>query len=201
MGHREDLLAGAKRCLYEKGYERTTARDIVAASGTNLASIGYHFGSKEALLNAAMIEAIEEWGDELQRALALDLDAGAAPLERFAAIWERIIESFDTHRQLWKATYEAMTVAEHSPEVRAFLSDALQQGRMGLAALFHDVDPEANERLAATVGSFYQALLSGVWVQWMVDPERSPSGRDLAEALRVITASMEPVEPPGRARA
>ena len=41
MGHREDLLEGAKRCLYEKGYARTTARDIVAASGTNLASIGY----------------------------------------------------------------------------------------------------------------------------------------------------------------
>ena len=30
-----------------------TARDIVAASGANLASIGYHFGSKEALLSAA----------------------------------------------------------------------------------------------------------------------------------------------------
>ena len=31
MGHREDLLAGAKRSLYEKGYAGTTARDIVAA--------------------------------------------------------------------------------------------------------------------------------------------------------------------------
>lgn len=49
MGHREDLLEGAKRCLLEKGYARTTARDIGAASGTNLASIGYHYGSKEAL--------------------------------------------------------------------------------------------------------------------------------------------------------
>ncbi|NHW87893.1 helix-turn-helix transcriptional regulator, partial [Escherichia coli] len=46
MGHRERLLAGARNCLYERGYTRTTARDIVAASDTNLASIGYHFGSK-----------------------------------------------------------------------------------------------------------------------------------------------------------
>jgi len=53
MGHREDLLAGAVRCLREKGYAHTTARDIVAASGTNLASIGYHYGSTKALLNAA----------------------------------------------------------------------------------------------------------------------------------------------------
>ena len=33
MGNREDLLAAAKRCLYEKGYAHTTARDIAAASG------------------------------------------------------------------------------------------------------------------------------------------------------------------------
>jgi AcrR family transcriptional regulator len=51
MGHREALLAGARRCLLERGYARTTARDLVAASDTNLASIGYHFGSNEALLN------------------------------------------------------------------------------------------------------------------------------------------------------
>nr|WP_199834432.1 TetR family transcriptional regulator [Streptomyces sp. NRRL F-5755] len=47
MGHREDLWEGAKRCLLDKGYARTTARDIVAASGADLASIGCHYGPKE----------------------------------------------------------------------------------------------------------------------------------------------------------
>ena len=186
MGHREDLLAGAKRCLYERGYAHTTARDIVAASGTNLASIGYHFGSKEALLNAAMIEAMEEWGQEIAHTLAADIDPAATQLERFEATWTRMIESFATHRQLWLATFEATAQAERSPEVRAFLGDALQQGRAGLVALFQNVDEAAGEKLAGTLGSFYQALVSGVWVQWMIDPERAPSGRDMAEALRLI---------------
>src|SRR6185437_14594009 len=62
MGHREDLLEGAKRCLLEKGYAGTTARDIVAASGANLASIGYHYGSKDALMRQAIIASSEEWG-------------------------------------------------------------------------------------------------------------------------------------------
>jgi AcrR family transcriptional regulator len=69
MGHREDLLAGAVRCLREKGYSRTTARAIVAASGTNLGSIGYHYGSTEALLNAAVMQAIDEFGTELAHAM------------------------------------------------------------------------------------------------------------------------------------
>ncbi|GAA5003457.1 hypothetical protein GCM10025734_40840 [Kitasatospora paranensis] len=62
MGNREDLLAGAKRCLYEKGYGRTTARDIASAAGVSLAAIGYHYGSKEALLTQATIQALGEWG-------------------------------------------------------------------------------------------------------------------------------------------
>jgi hypothetical protein len=44
------------------------------------------------------------------------------------------------------------------------------------------------ERSARTAGSFYLALLSGVMVQWLVDPERAPSGRDMAETLRTILA-------------
>jgi AcrR family transcriptional regulator len=42
------------------GYARTTARDIVAASGTNLASIGYHYGSTQALLNAAVVKSLAQ---------------------------------------------------------------------------------------------------------------------------------------------
>jgi AcrR family transcriptional regulator len=197
MGHREDLLEGAKRCLYEKGYARTTARDIVAASGTNLASIGYHYGSTEALLNAAMIEAIEEWGAEIERALATDTDPHAAPMERFEATWARVIESFAAHRQLWVATVEATAQAERTPEVRAFLADALQQGRLGLAALFQNIDAAVDEKQAWMVGSFYQALMTGVLVQWLIDPERAPSGHDLAEALRTILGSIQSDEAGG----
>src|SRR5262249_2291649 len=194
MGHREDLLEGAKRCLYEKGYARTTARDIVAAAGTNLGSIGYHYGSTEALLNAAMIDAIEEWGEQIEHALAADADPEAAPIERFEATWTRVIDSLAAHRQLWVATIEATAQAEHVPEVRAFLADALQQGREGLAALFGNIDAAVDEKKAWTLGAFYQALMSGVMVQWLTDPERAPSGHDLVEALRMIAGSVQSAE-------
>ena len=83
MGNREALLAGAKRCLIEKGYARTTARDIAAASGVSLAAIGYHFGSKEALMNQAIYEFVGEWGEEVQRALRTEEAQDAKPLKRF----------------------------------------------------------------------------------------------------------------------
>jgi hypothetical protein len=54
-------------------------------------------------------------------------------------------------------------------------------------ALFRGIEEGAvGERQARTVGSFYLALVSGLMVQWLVDPERAPSGADVAEALRTI---------------
>lgn len=193
MGNREDLLTGAKRCLYEKGYARTTARDIAAASEVSLAAIGYHFGSKEALLNAALMQAIEDWSGEVARALAAEpgADAHAGPIERFEARWTRVIEAFAAHRPVWVATFEILVQSEHAPEVRQFLADAIQEGRLGLAALFEGIDAAVDEKQAQVVGSFYQALMSGVMVQWVVDPARAPSGHDLADALRMITANVE----------
>ncbi|MDQ3601484.1 MAG: TetR/AcrR family transcriptional regulator, partial [Actinomycetota bacterium] len=88
MGHREALLVGARRCLQERGYARTTARDLVAASGTNLASIGYHFGSKEALLDEAITQAAQEWSDQLGHIALADPDA--TPLERIRATWQAL---------------------------------------------------------------------------------------------------------------
>jgi AcrR family transcriptional regulator len=190
MGNREDLLAAAKRLLNEKGYARTTARDLAAASGVSLAAIGYHFGSKEALLNAARIQALGEWWEELGRTLAADADPQASPMERFEAIWTKVVESFATHRPLWVATFELLAQLDHAPEVRAAVAEAQEQARMGLAGLFHHLDPALDEQKAWAVGSFYLALLPGVMAQWLIDPEHAPTGRDLAEALRTIVADV-----------
>jgi AcrR family transcriptional regulator len=189
MGNREDLLAGARRCLYEKGYAHTTARDIAAASGTSLAAIGYHFRSTKALLNEALIEATKEWGEELERALDVEVAPDAGLLERFEAVWTRVITSFTTHRQLWATQLEVVTQIEQTPELREQLAEGLEQARLGLAELIQRIDPD--DPAAKLVGSFYQALLTGVLVQWLIDPEQAPSGRDLAEALRVIAAAAD----------
>jgi len=190
MGNREDLLAAAKRCLYERGFARTTARDIATAAGTSLAAIGYHFGSKDALLNEARIQAIAEWYDELGRALAASSEPDATPMERFEAIWTRMIELFAAHRALWSVGFEMLAQIDQTPEVRRAVADAQQQARLGLASLFHNIDATLDEKSAWVVGSFYLALLPGVMAQWLIDPEHAPSGRDLADALRTIVASV-----------
>ncbi|MEC4016537.1 TetR/AcrR family transcriptional regulator [Streptomyces sp. H27-D2] len=185
MGHREDLLVGAKKCLYEKGYARTTARDIVAASGANLASIGYHYGSKEALLNKALIEAMSEWGEELAQAGSTSIDPDASPMDRFEGVWDQMIERFPHNRQIWAANFELMAQIDRLPEVREVLVKTQPEGRTGLAALFLGVDEDTlDEKTGQVAGSFYQALLLGVMMQHMLDPRTAPTGHDVVEGLR-----------------
>ena len=185
MGHREDLLAGAKRCLYEKGYARTTARDIVAASGTNLASIGYHYGSKEALMNAALIDAVGDFARALEEAEAKADDTPPGSLERFRAAWQRIIEVGAVDPKLWAANFELLAQVAHNPELRESFRDVQGVAREGLAEGFQDLAALGPEK-AWKVGTVYHAMLIGVMAQWLIAPELAPSADDLADGLRII---------------
>ncbi|MYW12769.1 TetR family transcriptional regulator [Streptomyces sp. SID2563] len=194
MGHREDLLEGAKRCLLEKGYARTTARDIVAASGTNLASIGYHYGSKDALLNLAFLRLTEEWGDlatkedEGER----EAEAPAAPLDQFRGAWERVIGSFEQSRAVWQLQMEVVSRINTDPELQKALVGPQREGRNGLAENMLGIDPAADPERARVAGLFCQALLAGVMVQWLMDPESAPSAQDLTDGLKLVLEGRGP---------
>ena len=183
MGHREDLLAGARKCLYERGYAHTTARDLVAASGTNLASIGYHFGSKEALLTEALISAFDEWGEELIRVARTNAVSGKGVLEQMEALWVWMVESFDRLRPLMIANFEAFAQASHSERLRGQLASYYERSRQEYVEAsreFTGVDGAE----ARAVGSFHLALLDGLMLQWILDPEHAPSGQEMAGAFR-----------------
>ncbi|MEU7766677.1 TetR/AcrR family transcriptional regulator [Nocardia sp. NPDC049190] len=190
MGNREDLLAGALECLKEKGWARTTVRDIAAAAGVNHAAIGYHFGSREALLIEAFTQAMEDWGAEVERAVHAALDPDASPRQRYEAFWRQTIASHAANRQLWLASIEAAVQAEHTPKVRELLMESMRQGRSGLAVGLLGIPPETLDNRTRTVGAVQLALMSGVLIQQMIDPERAPSGPDIADGVLELAAHL-----------
>jgi AcrR family transcriptional regulator len=192
MGNREDLLAGAKRCLIEKGYAATTARDIASTSGVSLAAIGYHFGSKDALLNQAIYELIGEWGDEVQRALAEEGTPADDPVRRFEAIMDRTIASFGTGRGLWAAQLELLSLLGHNEELRAFLASVQGDAAEGLAELFLGIDPAKDPESARKAGSVLHAIFIGVMAKWFMGPKQALSGHELAEGMQIIAEHMAP---------
>ena len=85
--HRTDtklaILDAAERAFAENGFERVSIRRIVAAAGVNIAAVHYHFGSKEALIEAVFnrrIQPINARRLEMLEALENASTGGALPL-------------------------------------------------------------------------------------------------------------------------
>ena len=187
-------LDGAVRCLRDKGWARSTVRDIAAAAGVSHAAIGYHFGSREALLTAALVRAIDEWGTALAESAAAR-PPGDDPM---AAEWEAMVVSFAEQRALWRASIDAAVQAEHHPELRRILADGQEEGRRGgAAALLGVPEDEVPPASVRGLGSVQNALISGVMLQWLIDPERAPSGAEVAAGLRALAGLLDQGRPAG----
>jgi AcrR family transcriptional regulator len=187
MGNREALLDAAISCLYEKGYARTTARDIATAAGTSLAAIGYHYGTTRELLNQAVFVAMDRWGDEVQARMRSDVSSGGTYLDRFTEILTQAIRSIRDDRPVWEATLDMLAQIRHVPEIHELLRSGLRAARTGNVAMFEGVDEDTVDgRQERTLGSFYYCLTAGLVIQWLLDPDNAPTAEDLAEALRAI---------------
>ncbi|WP_405619510.1 TetR/AcrR family transcriptional regulator [Streptomyces sp. NBC_00076] len=189
MGHREDLLEGAKRCLLQKGFARTTARDIVKESGTNLASIGYHYGSKDTLLAQAYVSLVEGMGDAFEGdGTALSAEPGS--LERFQEVWSNVIATMREPGSLWHLSMEIVVMGDQLPEVRDHLARAQREaGRGFVPMLMGGREEDVSDETADTLGMFYVTLMTGLIAQWTFDPKTAPGAEQIAAGLRQVIAA------------
>jgi len=86
---KEKLLDAAERLIGEQGFAATSLRQIISEAGANLASVHYHFGSKDELLEAVVMRRAGPVND---RRLAL-LDRYEAEVDGAVPV-ARILEAF-----------------------------------------------------------------------------------------------------------
>jgi AcrR family transcriptional regulator len=183
MGNREALLEGALECLLEKGYGRTTARDITARSGTSLAAIGYHFRSTEQLLNEAIAEGFRRWRGRLT--LVLEANLGRKPEDLLAAIGHELTRLFADERKLFIVFLEAMTLSERNAEVRAQAASGYEEDRVGVAALVGAMRGTTldDER---TTASMLLAVVDGLFIQTVISGADAPTPSDVLNLLAPV---------------
>jgi AcrR family transcriptional regulator len=187
-GYREKLLAGAVACLQEKGYARTTARDLVAASGTNLASIGYHFGGKDALLNEAIAGVFDQWTAYVERSLfGTELSSPREMLERAMAA---LVDVFEEMRPQLVLCVEGYPAALREPVLREKLAEAYARTRQAGADMIRraaaqlGVEPPVSPEVLVSV---VVAITDGLMLQWLLDPASTPDARQVVDALAALS--------------
>ena len=87
------------------------------------------------------------------------------------------------------AFIEALPAAAHSPTLRGQLADLFEEARQATEAMIEAAIPEAREvdrRSVRAIASLLIAIVDGLALQWIVDPERAPTGRDVADAVEAL---------------
>lgn len=181
------MLIAARELLESRGYAHITARDLVAASDTNLASIGYHFGSKAALLNQVIEDAFADWAQRL--ADLVMADPHATPMQRAWTTWATVRDSLPAQRPLLQAYVEALAQAQREPELREQLAGHMRAVRAMVAQRVAESlggTVSADDPRCRAVASFVMAVCDGLAVQWLLSPDDLASGEQLLAGLALV---------------
>jgi AcrR family transcriptional regulator len=182
--NRSNLIEGTLRCLERLPPEQITARTIADESGANLASITYHFGSKDNLVTEAVIEGLDRWLADIASGLG-DL-ASPTPTERFRHAAEVIESSRQRHAGLAKNFVGALAKAQHDPRVRDLLAAGFHRSRPAVASVLGLGADQAGQDAAGLV----LAMFDGLLFQVLLDPALAIDGHRMQRAqtrlLRVL---------------
>lgn len=199
------LLDAAEGLFGSDGFHATSLRTITSRAGVNLAAVSYHFGSKEALLEAVFERRLIPLNalrlQRLQQVTATAADVGLRPAAR--EVLRAFIEPTMEFRasEPGKGAFSALVgraLAEADETVRASFLRHIQPAFLGLFEGLATALPEQSReqlfwRLQFALGSISHTLCMGGWLRIL--PPRVDPGCDpqilTTQLLSFVTAGME----------
>jgi len=195
------ILDAAERLFAGAGFEGTSLRAITAEAGVNLAAVNYHFGSKEALLEAVLkrrIAPVNE--DRLKRLDALEAKSGRRPLNPRQVLRAFIEPPFIKMGEWGEAGQSFMqivgrTYADTNPKTQEMFlrqfGTVLERFTAAFQlALPHLAPKEVRRRLHFVIGGMAHTL---VWSNKLCDRscEGEPAEVVLEDLIRFATAGLK----------
>ena len=124
-----ELMRAARDEFAARGYAGASVRAITAAAGANLGAITYHFGSKQALYEAVLSDAV---GEAARRVEAAASAAGREPLDRAGDVVRALFGYWGEHAEVPRLMLQALASREGPP---AAVAQHLQRLLGALAGL------------------------------------------------------------------
>ncbi|MFA5885240.1 MAG: TetR/AcrR family transcriptional regulator [Acidimicrobiia bacterium] len=165
----ERLLDAAERLFAERGVDAVSVRAVNAAAGANVAAVHYHFGSKDALVEAVLRRRMDALG-ERRRAMLAALPADRPPAVR--AVMEVLVLplaelSADPDSPGRAYVRFLATLEGGGPDTQALLGRAFAPQFGPLDATLARALPD----LPAPVRHLRLALVGSIVVKTLADPE------------------------------
>ncbi len=137
------LIEAAGEEFADKGFERATIRAISERAGTNIAAVNYHFGDKERLYVAAVLEA-----HECSKGDAPPSGSVAPPGERLRVFVRQMLQSVleQGRRATWHDALMLRELIQPSVAADALVRESIGPRFAWLKDTLRELDPGADEK-------------------------------------------------------
>jgi AcrR family transcriptional regulator len=141
---REQILEAARFVLIRDGYENITTRRIAKEANINVATLHYHFKTKEALLSEVVSYVMQRAEEQLRTAIAPAANA---------------IEALElAFQEVWKTALERPGVVRYDLAVRGLRDTEARKDANALYSLLRRMVEEILERHCASGGTLAEGI-------------------------------------------
>jgi len=160
-----EIVRSAYRTMARRGSHRTSLQDIADEAGVSKALLLYHFGTKDALLFAAMKYAVER----TETRIRTEIESGGRACDQVTALIDSIFIDPDANRDFYLFYVD---LVEHAGRVPSFgeLSTMLVETINSMYAKVITTGVEDGVFSVTDVGVAarnMRALIEGTFLQWM----------------------------------
>lgn len=202
---RQHLLDTAGQIFAARGFADATSKEICERAGTPMASVNYHFGSREALYEAALVEAHRQVVS-LDELTALAQGPGD-PREKLRALISRFIGLSTSTGAPWGFMLMLREVLSPSPAIPALIEKAVRPkaavllGLIGEAMQLNPQEPVVQRALMFTVLPCIALMIAPKQMQAALLPAVAKDRSALADDfIRFMMAGLDAIAAAYRTR-
>lgn len=165
---RERLLAEALRLFAESGYAGVGIREVAAAAETNIASIAFHFSSKEGLYRAVIEQMAGELARLHQAAITTATAQSAAAGEDAGKRAQRIVTDLITrlltsNRSRWMTLLLQREFITPTPFFNIIYESTIEPTLTALAALIQEINGQPQSSTGNKVLAFSLFIMTSAF--------------------------------------
>lgn len=192
---RDDILDAAGEIMSKAGYDGTSIAALSQATGLNVSSIYWHFGSKAGVLAALMERGAQRFLHDLEVVLAT-APRHQSPQARLRWVMARFCETFASHREFLRLLIVLMvTDSANHAVVQRVRAEGRASVRRQIALAFQAADaaatPAQAARIAEQLADYAIALVEGAFLAREANPALSFDAlmEQLADAIALLGES------------